>query len=157
MRALAPGLFSINTDCPREACIGGASLRAMMSVAPPGVKGTTMRIGRDGKFATGSAPAAKVAINRQPTTAARRPMTRALRPCCGHLVRGFGNLGTGSTTLGLMVRRRAIAGAACVHLAAMRAVSNHGGRFRLAAILRDALAIARRRRAWTRLGLGLLR
>jgi hypothetical protein len=29
----------------------------------------------------------------------------------------------------------------------MRAVSNHGGRFVLAAILRDALAIARRRRA----------
>jgi hypothetical protein len=42
-----------------------------------------------------------------------------------------------------MVRRRAIAGAACVHLAAMRAVSNHGGRFGLAAILRDALAFAR--------------
>src|SRR5262244_1570716 len=39
-----------------------------------------------------------------------------------------------------MVRRRAIAGAACVHLAAMRAVSNHGSRFGLAAILRDALA-----------------
>ena len=44
-------------------------------------------------------------------------------------------------TLGLMVRRRAIAGAACVHLAAMRAVSNHGSRFGLAAILRDALAL----------------
>jgi hypothetical protein len=43
-------------------------------------------------------------------------------------------------TLDLMVRRRAIAGAACVHLAAMRAVSNHGGRFVLVAILRDALA-----------------
>src|SRR5262245_64097165 len=56
-----------------------------------------------------------------------------------------------------MVRRRAIAGAACVHLAATRAVSNHGGRFGLAAILRDALAIARRRRALTRLRLGLLR
>src|SRR4029450_12772865 len=39
-----------------------------------------------------------------------------------------------------MVRRRAIAGAACVHLAAMRAVSNHGSKFGLAAILRDALA-----------------
>src|SRR5262245_22725126 len=33
-------------------------------------------------------------------------------------------------TLGLMVRRRAIAGAACVHLAAMRAVSNHGQQVR---------------------------
>jgi hypothetical protein len=40
-----------------------------------------------------------------------------------------------------MVRRRAIAGAARVHLAAMRAVSNHGGKFGLAAILRDALAL----------------
>src|SRR5262245_38384451 len=39
-----------------------------------------------------------------------------------------------------MVRRRAIAGAACVHLAAMRAVSSHGSEFGLAAILRDALA-----------------
>src|SRR5262245_55796146 len=48
-----------------------------------------------------------------------------------------------SNRLGLMVRRRAIAGAACVHLAAMRAVSNHGSKFGLAAILRDALAIAR--------------
>ena len=43
-------------------------------------------------------------------------------------------------TLGLMMRRRAIAGAACVHLASMRAVSNHGDMFGLAAILRDALA-----------------
>src|SRR5215831_103795 len=56
-----------------------------------------------------------------------------------------------STTLSLMVRRRAIAGAACVHLAAMRAVSNHGGRFGLAAILRDALAslgLLRMRSEW---------
>jgi hypothetical protein len=43
-------------------------------------------------------------------------------------------------TLGLMVRRRAIAGAACLHLAAMRAVSNHGSKLEFAAILRDALA-----------------
>jgi len=48
--------------------------------------------------------------------------------------------GQTSNRLGLMVRRRAIAGAACVYLAAMRAVSNHGGKFGLAAILRDALA-----------------
>jgi hypothetical protein len=49
-----------------------------------------------------------------------------------------------------MVRRRAIAGAACVNLAAMRAVSNHG-RFGLAAILRDALAslgLLRKRSEW---------
>jgi hypothetical protein len=59
----------------------------------------------------------------------------------------LGDFGASSNTLGLMVRRRAIAGAACVHLAAMRAVSNHGTKFGLAAILRDALAIARRRRA----------
>src|SRR5215813_7673804 len=42
--------------------------------------------------------------------------------------------------LGLMVRRRAIAGAACVHLAAMRAVSKDGRASERAAILRDALA-----------------
>jgi len=50
-----------------------------------------------------------------------------------------------------MVRRRAIAGAACVHLAAVRAVSNHGSRLELAAILRDALAslgLLRMRSAW---------
>ena len=52
----------------------------------------------------------------------------------------LGDFGTSSNTLGLMVRRRAIAGAACVHLAAMRAVSNHGYGFGFAAILRDALA-----------------
>jgi len=52
----------------------------------------------------------------------------------------FGDFGTSSNMLGLMVRRRAIAGAACVNLAAMRAVSNHGSRVGLAAILRDALA-----------------
>jgi hypothetical protein len=43
-----------------------------------------------------------------------------------------------------MVRRRAIAGAACVNLAAMRAVSNHGNRFGLAASFETA-AIARRK------------
>src|SRR5215510_7004940 len=48
--------------------------------------------------------------------------------------------GSRCNTLGLMVRRRAMAGAACVHLAAMRAVSNHGSKFKLVAILRDALA-----------------
>src|SRR5215510_13706113 len=59
-----------------------------------------------------------------------------------------------STTLSLMVRRRAIAGAACVHLAAMRAVSNHGGKFGLAAILRDALAslgLLRMRSEWSKI------
>jgi hypothetical protein len=39
-----------------------------------------------------------------------------------------------------MVRRRAKTDATRVHLAAMRAVSNHGSRLELAAILRDALA-----------------
>ena len=42
----------------------------------------------------------------------------------------LGDFGAGSNTLGLMVRKRATAGAACVNLAAMRAVSNHGSRFR---------------------------
>src|SRR5262249_50487533 len=93
MRALAPGLFSMNTDCPSFCCITGASLRAMMSVAPPGVKGTTIRIGRDGKFATGSAPAAAAPTSRQPTTATSRPVTCS-RCCllgrrCASLVRSL--------------------------------------------------------------------
>jgi hypothetical protein len=50
-----------------------------------------------------------------------------------------------------MVRSVAIAGAACVNLAAVRRVSNHGSRFGLAAILRDALAslgLLRMRSEW---------
>jgi hypothetical protein len=61
------------------------------------------------------------------------------------------DFGVSAKTLGLMVRRRAVAGAACVHLAAMCAVSNHGSRFGLAAILRDALAslgLLRMRSEW---------
>ena len=55
----------------------------------------------------------------------------------------LGDFGRSSTTLCLMVRRRAIAGAACVHLAAMRGVSKHEAarmsQQRGHPILRDAL------------------
>jgi hypothetical protein len=61
------------------------------------------------------------------------------------ILQGFPGLRSGSqhaNTLGLMVRRRA-----------QRAVSNHGSRFGLAAILRDALAslgLLRMRSEWWR-------
>ena len=42
---LAPGLVSTITVCPSAAPSGGAMLRAMMSVAPPGTNPTIMRIG----------------------------------------------------------------------------------------------------------------
>jgi hypothetical protein len=76
-----------------------------------------------------------VAIQHFPFAPAKEPVNLSMLAICHEF-----------NTLGLMVRRRA-----------QRAVSNHGGNFGLAAILRDALAIARRRRAWTRLRLGLLR
>jgi hypothetical protein len=43
--APAPGRFSTTTDCPSRRDISPARMRAMMSVVPPGPKGTTNRIG----------------------------------------------------------------------------------------------------------------
>src|SRR5437899_7927497 len=39
----APGLFSITTDWPQTSCRRLPTRRAVVSVEPPGVKGTTMR------------------------------------------------------------------------------------------------------------------
>ena len=47
---LAPGRFSTKTDWPRLSDSTGAMDRAMMSVAPPGAKPTSMRTGRTGYF-----------------------------------------------------------------------------------------------------------
>src|SRR5437870_11589946 len=41
----APGRLSTTTGCPSSSPRAGASVRAMMSVAPPGAKPTTSRIG----------------------------------------------------------------------------------------------------------------
>jgi hypothetical protein len=44
----APGLFSMNTVCPRTAGSALASTRAITSTGPPAGVGTMMRIGRLG-------------------------------------------------------------------------------------------------------------
>ena len=51
----APGLFSTTTDWPQTSCRRLETRRAVMSVEPPGVNGTTTRTG----FAGQSAPAAR--------------------------------------------------------------------------------------------------
>src|ERR1700754_624733 len=51
----APGLFSTTTDWPQTSCRRLLISRAVMSVEPPGVNGTTTRTG----FAGQSAPAAR--------------------------------------------------------------------------------------------------
>jgi len=44
----APGLFSITTGCPMDAVSLSPSSRAITSMAPPGVAGTTILIDRVG-------------------------------------------------------------------------------------------------------------
>ena len=51
----APPLFSITTDWPQISCRRLPTRRAVMSVEPPGVNGTTMRTGLAGQ----SAPSAR--------------------------------------------------------------------------------------------------
>src|SRR3954447_22045917 len=51
----APGLFSTTTDWPQTSCRRLLMRRAVMSVEPPGVNGTTTRTGFTGQ----SAPAAR--------------------------------------------------------------------------------------------------
>ena len=45
----APVTFSITTGWPSDAFMPSATMRAMVSMAPPAGTGTTMVIGRDGK------------------------------------------------------------------------------------------------------------
>src|SRR5215470_16539944 len=46
----APGLFSITTDWPQTSCRRLPTRRAVVSVEPPGVKGTTMRTVFEGQL-----------------------------------------------------------------------------------------------------------
>ncbi len=48
MMVPAPGRFSTTKDLPSRCSSFWASMRAMMSVLPPGVKGTTMVTARAG-------------------------------------------------------------------------------------------------------------
>src|SRR3981189_1857425 len=47
----APGLFSTTTDWPQTSCRRLPIRRAVISVEPPGVNGTTMRTGLTGQSA----------------------------------------------------------------------------------------------------------
>src|SRR5947209_17131143 len=58
----APARFSMMKGCPRISAIFGVTVRATMSVPPPGGNGTTTRIGFDGKLCA-SALAAKASAN----------------------------------------------------------------------------------------------
>src|SRR4051812_49755230 len=49
MLPAAPTRFSTSTGCPRRSVSFGARMRELMSVGPPGAKGTTQRIGWLGK------------------------------------------------------------------------------------------------------------
>jgi len=61
----APARFSMTKGCPRISAIFGVTVRATMSVPPPGGNGTMTRIGFDGKFCASAALAAsKTARNR---------------------------------------------------------------------------------------------
>src|SRR5215831_1676501 len=68
----APGLFSTTTDWPQISCKRLPTRRAVMSVDPPGVNGTTMRTG----FVGQSAPNARDGNNAGAATAAARPRKR---------------------------------------------------------------------------------
>src|SRR2546423_11521390 len=48
MMEFAPGLLSMTTGWPQVSCILAPTMRAMMSLPPPGGKPTTMRIGLAG-------------------------------------------------------------------------------------------------------------
>ena len=56
MLPLAPPAFSITTGCPSGARMRSAMMRAVVSVEPPGGKGTISVIGRIGKFWAAATP-----------------------------------------------------------------------------------------------------
>src|SRR5471030_1475711 len=69
----APGLFSITTDWPHTSCRRLLTRRAVISVEPPGVNGTTTRTALAGQ----SAPKARDAIvDGAARAAAARPAKR---------------------------------------------------------------------------------
>src|SRR5450631_4362206 len=69
----APGLFSTTTDWPQTSCRRLLTRRAVISVEPPGVNGTTTRTGLTGQ----SAPEARdTRIDGAAAAAAARPTKR---------------------------------------------------------------------------------
>src|SRR3982074_3029544 len=78
----APGLFSTTTDWPQTSCRRLPTRRAVVSVEPPGVNGTTTRTGLAGQ----SAPAAGDGPREGALAAAARP-TKRRRLSIGALLR----------------------------------------------------------------------
>src|SRR6266481_7828371 len=97
----APGLFSTTTDWPQTSCRRLLTRRAVISVEPPGVNGTTTRTGLAGQ----SAPNARERrIEGAAAAAAVRPAKRrrfsmgSLPPVTARLpqvIVFFGSVGTG--------------------------------------------------------------
>ena len=56
MLPLAPPAFSMTTGCPSGALMRSPMMRAVVSVEPPGGKGTISVIGRVGKFCAAAMP-----------------------------------------------------------------------------------------------------
>src|SRR5207253_5047920 len=71
----APGLFSITTDWPQTSCRRLPTRRAVVSVEPPGVKGTMMCTGLAGQ-ATLAAKAREAAMEGAARLAAASPTKR---------------------------------------------------------------------------------
>jgi hypothetical protein len=69
----APGLFSTTTDWPQTSCKRLETRRAVISVEPPGVNGTTTRTGLTGQSA---ACARKGRMDGAASTDAARPTKR---------------------------------------------------------------------------------
>jgi hypothetical protein len=71
---LAPGRFSTTTDWPSESPRLGARSRAMMSVAPPGAKPTSIRTGLTGYFGACASTAPPTARHNAPAIQRNRFM-----------------------------------------------------------------------------------
>src|SRR4051812_16826863 len=79
----APGLFSITTDWPQTSCRRLPTRRAVVSVEPPGVNGTTTRTGLAGHSAAtardGRMEGAAIAAAARPTKRRRLSIGALLR------------------------------------------------------------------------------
>ncbi len=87
----APGLLSTTTGWPRMLLALEASTRNAASVAPPGAKPTSSRIGRDGKavWARAAGARASVAAAREPLRSWRRFMGASFSKNVRQAARGW--------------------------------------------------------------------
>src|SRR5215212_10275047 len=89
----APGLFSITTDWPQTSCRRLPTRRAVVSVEPPGVNGTTTRTGLAGHSAAAACDArmegSAIAAAARPTKRRRLSIGALLREGMARLPRGL--------------------------------------------------------------------